>query len=99
MDLELETSQLETEISGSGSIYLSGFAEQHRARISGSGKIDALDMRARNAAVSITGSGDCLLTALDRLYAKISGSGNALYKGHPQIRKTISGSGKVRQIN
>jgi len=99
MDLELETSQLETEISGSGSIYLSGFAEHHRARISGSGKIDALDMRARNAAVTITGSGDCLMTALDRLYAKISGSGNALYKGYPQVRKTITGSGKVRQIN
>jgi hypothetical protein len=99
IDLDLETTRLESEISGSGSIYLSGIADSHSAKITGSGKIHAFDMQARIASVSITGSGDCLLTASDQLSAKITGSGDALYKGHPRIEKNITGSGEVKNTN
>jgi len=99
IDLELEAARLESEISGSGSIYLAGFTKRHRATIAGSGKIYAFDMQAQNASVSITGSGDCHLTATDQLSARITGSGDALYKGHPHIEQTITGSGNVRNHN
>jgi hypothetical protein len=98
IDLELETIQLESEISGSGSINLAGLTDHHRARITGSGKIHAVDMQAKSASVSITGSGDCFLTASDQLKAKITGSGDVLYKGRPRIDKTITGSGEVRRL-
>ena len=99
IDLDLETTRLESVISGSGSIYLSGLTDHHRAIITGSGKISAFDMHAKSASVSITGSGNCLLTASDHLSARISGSGDTLYKGYPQIDKTITGSGDVKSLN
>ena len=99
IDLELETARLESKISGSGSIYLTGNTNQHTATITGSGKIHAADMQAQHASVSITGSGDCYLTATDQLRARITGSGDALYRGHPLIEQSITGSGKVRRLN
>jgi len=99
ISLELETARLDSEISGSGSMYLSGLTDHHRAKITGSGKINAFEMQAKTAFVSITGSGNCLLAASDQLKAKITGSGDALYKGHPQINKTIAGSGEVKNQN
>ena len=99
IDLALETTSLESEISGSGAIHLAGATRYHNARITGSGKIYAFDMQAQNASVSITGSGDCLLTATDQLSARITGSGDAVYKGHPHIEQTITGSGKVKSQN
>jgi hypothetical protein len=99
IDLEMETNRLVSEISGSGSIYLAGSTDHHRASITGSGKIYAFDMQSKFASVSITGSGDCLLTATDQLNAIITGSGDIIYKGHPHIEQTITGSGKVRNQN
>ena len=99
IDLDLETTRHEYLNYLSDTLYLSGIADSHSAKITGSGKIHAFDMQARIASVSITGSGDCLLTATDQLSAKITGSGDALYKGHPQIGKTITGSGKVMNQN
>ena len=90
---------MESEISGSGSIYLAGLADHHLARITGSGRLHAFDMLAKSAAVSITGSGDCFLTVSDHLKAKITGSGDAIYRGHPRIDKTITGSGEVINQN
>lgn len=97
--IELQTAQMESDISGSGCIYLSGRTEHHRASITGSGKIDAFDMQAKQAFVSITGSGDCRLTVSEKLRAKITGSGDVFYKGYPQISKMITGSGKVQDHN
>ena len=99
INLEVETARLESEISGSGSIYLAGLVDHHLARITGSGRIHAFDMLANSAAVSITGSGDCLLTVSDHLKAKITGSGDAIYRGHPRIDKNITGSGEVINRN
>jgi len=99
IDLDLESTRLESVISGSGSIYLSGLTDHHRTMITGSGKISAFDMHAKSASVSITGSGNCLLTASDQLSARISGSGDTLYRGYPRIDKTITGSGNVKSLN
>ena len=93
IDLELETTQLQSEISGSGSINLSGLTDHHRARLTGSGKIYTVDMQSIKASVTITGSGNCHLTASDHLKVKITGSGDVLYKGRPRIDQTITGSG------
>jgi hypothetical protein len=99
ISLELEVGRLDSEISGSGSINLSGNAASLDVSISGSGDIIAYDMSAKDASISIKGSGDCKVNVAERLRAEIKGSGDIFYKGHPQINSTIKGSGSVRSRN
>lgn len=97
--LELNTAHMTSDIAGSGSIHLSGKADVHQASITGSGEVNAFDLETQNASVSITGSGDCKVSASKKLRAKITGSGDVLYKGQPQISQSITGSGKVKNGN
>jgi hypothetical protein len=97
--MELEVDRLESEITGSGSINLFGTTGHHRAKITGSGEIEAFDLDAKNVSVKISGYGDCRVNATETLTAKISGSGDIYYKGHPQVNTSISGSGKIKSRN
>ena len=96
IDLEVEAGSLKSAISGSGSINLSGKAGDYNASISGSGKINSFDLEAKDVSVSISGSGDCRVSASETLDATISGSGDVYYKGRPQINTRISGSGSLK---
>lgn len=97
--IKMNSDRLESSISGSGSIHLSGSTNSYDARITGSGDVDAFEMRAKDSSVVITGSGNCRISASDKLRAKITGSGDVLYKGRPQIDQTITGSGSVKDRN
>jgi hypothetical protein len=74
---------------------LAGQTNRHHASISGSGKINAFDMPARNVSLKISGSGDCKVNATETLDARISGAGDVIYSGHPRITSKISGSGRL----
>lgn len=91
----LDADEVETDISGSGNIYLQGDCREHDIEISGSGDVHAFDLISKDANVHISGSGNCELTVQSQLEAHISGSGTVRYKGHPTVRTNISGSGKV----
>ena len=99
ISIKVSAHRLESNISGSGSIYLSGSSNTYDARITGSGDVDAFDLQTRDSSVVITGSGNCRVSAADKLQAKITGSGDVLYKGHPRISQSITGSGKVKARN
>jgi len=90
---------IDTDISGSGDLYLNGDVIRHQANISGSGKIKAYDLVTTNADMEITGSGTTEVYVTDKLKAKISGSGKVRYKGNPSVEVNVSGSGKVENAN
>lgn len=91
----LNSDFLELNINGSGYIDLSGFTEQLRASISGSGNIRAWGLTARNADIRVIGSGNVEINVLRDLFASISGSGNIYYTGNPRLSTNINGSGRV----
>jgi len=94
--LEVEADDILAQLTGSGSMILEGEASDLNFGISGSGSIRAGDLRARKAAVRISGSGSMELDVRDELDAHISGSGNIFYSGNPDTHTRISGSGHVR---
>lgn len=99
MDLELSSSELGLRISGSGSLTLKGEGTEADAKISGSGKVKAEDLTVKSFKASISGSGNCYITATDEVSAKISGSGSVYYAGDPaRINSNSSGSGKVKKM-
>ena len=86
-------------ISGSGSVNLNGVSTYSKFKISGSGKIDALQFSSLEANTHISGSGNIKLWAGSKLKATISGSGNIQYKGYPEIEDMkVSGSGCISRI-
>ncbi|MNJ86343.1 hypothetical protein D3C87_38370 [compost metagenome] len=95
----LTTTNLELEVSGSGSIKLAGVnATDLDADISGSGNISVSGGAVTNQEVSISGSGDMDMMNLAATYsdAKISGSGSISLWASDQLKAKISGSGDIR---
>ena len=93
----LETSTFQAHLSGSGVVRLNGRVDNLRARIGGSGNIDAAGLRAHTVTAEIVGSGNIDVTASETLEARIPGSGQVRYGGSPRVNQTITGAGSVRQ--
>lgn len=99
IELDLSADDLDLRISGSGSIELKGKAATAEAKISGSGKVRAEDLVVEKFTASISGSGDCYITAKEEINARISGSGTVYYSGEPnRVISNSSGSGKVKKM-
>jgi hypothetical protein len=46
--------------------------------------------------VTVTGSGDAVVRAMDEIDANIIGSGNVRYAGNPaQVKRSVVGSGEI----
>jgi hypothetical protein len=95
----LGANKIDSEISGSGNLYLNGDCVKHDSDISGSGKISAYDLASLETSIRISGSGNAEVAVADRLKANVSGSGRVRYKGNPTVDVSISGSGKVERAN
>ncbi len=90
---------VDTHISGSGDIRLSGSAGSLTAQISGSGSIDCVDLIADDVTANISGSGNIKAYANKSIEARVSGSGSVRYKGAAKdvsIRR--AGSGRISKI-
>lgn len=94
---KLKCANLEINLSGSGDLVLGGEAYSNDIKLSGSGSIDAYDLKTRNTTCNLSGSGSAKIRASELLDARISGSGNLKYKGSPmKIRQKVSGSGWLK---
>ncbi len=87
---------LEGVLSGSGRIDLTGEVVEARYSLSASGRIDALELMARDVRATSSGSGKIYVYATESLEATITGSGDIIYRGDPAISYRITGSGDVR---
>lgn len=94
----MKPNSLVIKIEGSGAVEASGGADSLAALISGSGKIDAVNFRAKSVDAEISGSGDVRVHADEKLNAKISGAGNVEYRGNPKVTQSISGAGSVDRL-
>jgi hypothetical protein len=94
--LDVRYESLNASISGLGSIILSGAVTNANVRISGSGKVDAFDLKATNCNANISGLGKCNIDVTDNLNTNISGSGTVVYKNPPKnLAQNVSGLGRV----
>lgn len=82
---------------GSGSIVLAGTAAQQSVTVDGSGGYDAADLRTRDAAVAVEGSGDAAVRVTGSLDAHVSGSGSVTHTGGARVTSDVDGSGSVRE--
>ncbi|MDP2892707.1 MAG: head GIN domain-containing protein [Bacillota bacterium] len=96
INLRLETENVSVAINGSGSITLAGRATQGVMEIMGSGEFKGKEFAVNTAQISITGSGNAVVTVSSEFNARITGSGDITYYGDPsKLAINVSGSGDV----
>lgn len=99
IDMNLTADTLELDISGATNSKFTGKVRIQSVDISGAGKYDAAKLLSREARISISGSSDARVHALEKLDVDISGSGAVAYSGNPKITQSISGVGKIRNVD
>ncbi|MGC3999625.1 MAG: head GIN domain-containing protein [Anaeromyxobacter sp.] len=92
-----QAAALGVDVNGSGDVELSGSADLLQIAISGSGGVDADQLTAHDAKVSVAGSGDVeLRLGGGWLDAAVSGSGEVQWDGPGQVRSaSVAGSGEI----
>ncbi|WP_235996297.1 GIN domain-containing protein [Burkholderia aenigmatica] len=95
--LDLQQSDLELEIEGSGDIAAHGHVTNLDVSIAGSGDVDASSLIAERASLSIAGSGDIEAFVRSDVRARVAGSGDIVIRGNPPLRNhQVAGSGKIK---
>lgn len=95
-NLAVDTNALDLNLSGSGNVHLKGTTTNFTTKLSGSGAIDAVNLKSKNVDVNVSGSGNSRVTCNESLTARVSGSGNIKYSGNPEKRDVkVSGSGNI----
>ena len=96
---ELDYHDLSLHLSGSGTVTLDGVATKASVKVSGSGDVDASELRSLTGDVQVSGSGKVKVWATQSINARVSGSGDVRYRGEPKVEKKVSGSGKVKPMD
>lgn len=90
--------KIDVEVHGSGSFHGSGLTRVATVNLSGSGEADLENLRATDADVRLSGSGNTDIHASGKVKVDLSGSGNVELKTKPEsLESTISGSGSLDQ--
>lgn len=97
VDMQLDAPRIETEVSGAGSVKLSGKTRDFTVDGSGSTSVRCFGLLAENVRVDISGAGDAEVFASVKLDVDVSGAANVAYKGNAAVTQDISGAGSVKK--
>jgi hypothetical protein len=96
---KLNTKTLEATVSGSGDVRINGTAGIATVSVSGSGDYTARDLATATTMIRVSGSGDAVVNASEKIDAAVSGSGDIKYTGGATHVSTSShGSGDIHRI-
>lgn len=96
--LQVEAANMDILTAGASSITLKGSAEKFSASVTGSGKIKADELAARQASINITGAGEISLRCEEQLNVSVSGAGTVNYYGNPRVSQSIAGVGTIHKV-
>ena len=82
--LEVKAQDIDIDISSSGDITISGETDKLRADLSSAGDLNAYDLTAREADISVSSAGDADVNVSERITARASSAGDINYKGDPR---------------
>jgi len=99
INCKIQAVTTDIKLSGSGNINAKGSTLNLSSKIVGTGNINAQNLNSTNTLVTITGSGNATVVAINTLTSIINGTGNVYYKGNPKRTKVSSkGTGALIPI-
>ncbi len=96
--MELVANVIQTSLSGSSDVKLSGRAKRHEIESSGSSEVHALDLVTEVYTIDSSGSPMIEINASSKLDIEMSGSGEVIYKGNPTVNINTSGSSTIKGV-
>lgn len=96
---DVSLSNLELGLSGNSKAELSGVAKSVKTELSGSSKLEGIDLEAETYAVELSGACTADVWANNELEGELSGASKVLYKGTPKINVNASGASSVKAKN
>lgn len=95
---QLTTDDLTTVLSGMGTLELSGEARLASIDLSGTGDVNAPDLRIETANVTLSGMGGATLWVTSQMTGEISGAGGVSYYGSPRTEVRTTGLGEFKAL-
>jgi citrate lyase gamma subunit len=90
--LEVHAKIIDLDISSAGDITLTGETEKLRADLSSAGDLNAYNLKAREADISVSSAGNADVNVSERITARSSSAGDVNYKGDPKYVDAHSSS-------
>jgi hypothetical protein len=87
--------ELTADLSGTGTLVVSGSVDRLTATQSGFGTLELGDLAARDVIARLDGTGDLNVQALSTLDATLTGTGSIVYSGSPSVTTHNTGVGSV----
>jgi hypothetical protein len=82
--LEIYAKEVKADLSSSGDMTLRGETDNLNADLSSAGDLNAYDLKAREADISVSSAGDADVNVTDKITARASSAGDINYKGDPK---------------
>jgi hypothetical protein len=98
-DITMDVDSFKAMLAGTGNTVYHGSATTINADIAGAGNLDGLDLKTKEAKITINGAGSGSISCSDTLDVTINGLGNLDYAGDPVVNRTIFGLGKINKVN
>jgi hypothetical protein len=93
----LASDRLELHSTGASTMQIRGRADDLKVDLTGASTLQAEQLVARRASVSLIGASSADMNVSDELKASITGAGSLTYSGSPSVTKSILGAGSIRQ--
>jgi len=98
VNLKLSVVSLNTVLSGTGSIDISGNADNQNIELSGASSFNAFNFITNITTIDLSGVGSAKINAIKEINGELSGVGSIHYKGEPIKNISISGLGSISNI-
>lgn len=97
--IEGEILEPEAGLSGNSKVKLRGNGNQLQADLSGSSELNALDFKAKEAELDMSGASFAGVHATDQLSVDASGVSHLKYKGNPSVSLEKSNSSRIEKLD
>ena len=94
---DLQAQRLRVSGSGAMEAELSGSVADQQVSISGAADYRAENLVSDSATVRVSGAGEVVVHARQKLKASISGAASIEYLGDPEVEQRVSGAGRVKK--
>jgi putative autotransporter adhesin-like protein len=94
---KLESEKLTILIEGAAGGNLSGRVDDLTIDVKGAGLLNAGELKAKRAKVSVMGAGQVTVNATDELDAEVKGAGIIWYIGEPKLKSNMDGIGWIKR--
>lgn len=88
---------LDVTLTKTGNLTIYGSAEDVKVLNTGTGHIDASDLEATGARITIKGTGNVSMQVEEELSAVLQGTGDLILQGTPRLKSLVSGLGKIKK--